>query len=336
MVFIQRALGGAEQGSCKTRRDGSFFHRIPSITLFVHDLKVVRCEPSRGNVVRKNLHHEQRSIMLPASVLDALKDMTPAALKVLIYICSCYQGQPFGATVATLAAATGIHRRTVISALNTLREHRLITRISASGNQPNQYGIPLPKRKEVAAPPPNDTTIPISGLTRPTPPAATPTRATTPEQIAAPPSTKAGHPTPPPPTPTQATILELITACYRLINDWEFVQLKQAFPDEIVLRERLERFKGNSNSVGPDMKIGFFIRASRLLQNALKRCGSVCIWAISYHAGIGPGLRANGKLGGVRFVSRSQVPVCRQTGNWTPISSAARAETSTSSRAFRS
>jgi hypothetical protein len=212
----------------------------------------------------KDLHHEQRGIVLPASVLDVLKDMSPGALKVLIYICSCYQGQPFGATVATVVDATGIQRRSVISALNTLRQHHLITRISGRGNQPNRYSIPLPKRKEAAAPLPNDTPIPSSGLTQPTPPAATPTRATTPEQIAAPPSTKAGHATPPP-TQTHATILELITACYRLINDWEFDQLKHAFPDEAVLREKLERFRGNSKSVAPNMNSGFFIQALKQL-----------------------------------------------------------------------
>jgi hypothetical protein len=61
---------------------------------------------------------EQRSIMLPASVLDTLKDLPAGALKVLIYLCSCNQGQPFAASIPTITDATGIQQRSVIAALN--------------------------------------------------------------------------------------------------------------------------------------------------------------------------------------------------------------------------
>jgi hypothetical protein len=133
----------------------------------------------------KNSHHQQRSVMLPASVLDGLKDMPAGALKVFIYLCSCNEGQPIAVSIPTLAAATGGQRRSLISALKTLREHQLITSISGIGNQPNQYSIPLPKRQETAAPPTptNVTTPPGPGLKQATPPEATPTRAITPEPI---------------------------------------------------------------------------------------------------------------------------------------------------------
>src|ERR1039457_5710944 len=101
----------------------------------------------------KDLQHEQRSIMLPASVFGVLKDLPGGALKVLTYLCSCNQAQRFAATIPTITDASGIQPRSVISALNTLVEQKLITRIPGSGNQPNQYSIPFPKRQETAAPP---------------------------------------------------------------------------------------------------------------------------------------------------------------------------------------
>src|ERR1035438_6611026 len=102
----------------------------------------------------EELQQEPRNIMLPASVLDALRDLPAGALKVLIYLCSRNQGQPFAATIPTITDATGIQPRSVIAALKTLEEQKLITRIPGSGNQPNQYGIPFPKRQETAPPSP--------------------------------------------------------------------------------------------------------------------------------------------------------------------------------------
>ena len=189
----------------------------------------------------EDLHHEPRSIMLPASVLDALKDLPAGALKVLIYLCSRNQGQPFAVTIPTITAATGIQPRSVISALNTLVERQLITRIPGSGNQPNQYSIPFPMRQETAAPP-------SLGA------------ATTPTQVAThtnpPPSTKSGTA----PSPTPAAIMECVATCYRPINAQEFGQLKQAYLDEAVLRKKLARLKRNGG-VDPEMPLGFFLQA---------------------------------------------------------------------------
>src|ERR1019366_10415789 len=96
----------------------------------------------------KDLPREQRSLMLPTSVLDALRDLPAGALKVFIYLCSRNQGRPFAVTIPTITDATGIQQRSVISALNTLVEQKLITRIPGSGSQPNQYSIPFPMRQE--------------------------------------------------------------------------------------------------------------------------------------------------------------------------------------------
>jgi|GEM_PF-6120235 len=189
----------------------------------------------------KDLPREPRSIMLPASVLGVLKDMPGGALKVLIYLCSRNQGQPFAATIPTITDATGIQQRSVIAALKTLEEQKLITRIPGSGKQPNQYGIPFPERQETAAPP-------SLGA------ATTATRTAT--HTNPPPSTKSGTA----PTPTQPTILEFVATCYRRINAQEFAQLKQAYPDEVVLRNKLARLKHNGG-VAPDMKLGFFLQA---------------------------------------------------------------------------
>src|ERR1035441_1338105 len=133
----------------------------------------------------KDLPREPRSVMLPVLVLDALKDLPAGALKGLIYLCSRNQGQPFAATIPTITDATGIQQRSVIAALKTLEEQKLITRIPGSGNQPNQYGIPFSNRQETAAPP--------SPELRQAPPPA----ATTPTQVATPPN--------PPPTPGLGT-----------------------------------------------------------------------------------------------------------------------------------
>src|SRR5450759_4809728 len=180
-----------------------------------------------------NLPREPRSVMLPVLVLDALKDMPGGALKVLIYLCSRNQGQPFAATIPTITDATGIQQRSVIAALKTLEEQKLITRIPGSGNQPNQYSIPFPKRQETAAPP-------SLGA------ATTATRTAT--HTNPPPSTKSGPAT----APSPATILECVAICYRRINAQEFGQIKQAYPDEVVLRKKLARLK-QEGGVDPDM-----------------------------------------------------------------------------------
>src|ERR1039458_7594440 len=151
----------------------------------------------------KELQLEPRNIMLPVLVLNALKDLPAGALKVLIYLCSCNQGRPFAATIPTITAATGIQPRSVISALNTLVEQKLITRIPGSGNQPNQYSIPFPTSQETAAPP-------SLGA------ATTPTRATT--HMNPPAGTKSGTAPAPSPTPTPATILESVVITLRAVQ----------------------------------------------------------------------------------------------------------------------
>ena len=193
----------------------------------------------------EDLQQEPRSIMLPASVLDALKDLPAGALKVLIYLCSRNQGQPFAATIPTITDATGIQQRSVIAALNALEEQKLITRIPGSGSQPNQYSIPFPMRQETAAPP-------SLGA------ATTPMRATT--HMNPPPGTKSGTAPAPSPTPTPAAIMECVAVCYRRINAQEFGQLKQAYLDEAVLRKKLARLKRNGG-VDPEMPLGFFLQA---------------------------------------------------------------------------
>src|ERR1035438_1064773 len=188
----------------------------------------------------KELQLEPRNIMLPVLVLNALKDLPAGALKVLIYLCSRNQGQPFAVTIPTITDATGIQPRSVISALNTLVEQKLITRIPGSGNQPNQYSIPVPKSQETAAPPSlGAATTPMRAMTHMNPP----------------PGTKLGTA----PSPTPAAIMECVAVCYRRINAQEFGQLKQAYPDAAVLRKKLARLNDNGG-VAPDMNLGFFLR----------------------------------------------------------------------------
>lgn len=54
--------------------------------------------------------------------------------------------------------------------------------------------------------------------------------------------------------------MECVAACYRRINAQEIGQLKQAYPDEGVLRKALVKLKENG-SVDPEMPFGFFLQA---------------------------------------------------------------------------
>lgn len=80
--------------------------------------------------MRTNLRRAESSITLSAAVLSQLKSMSAGPLRVYIYLCSCYAGQPFLASIPELAAATGLARRALISALKILRDGKLIIRLS--------------------------------------------------------------------------------------------------------------------------------------------------------------------------------------------------------------
>lgn len=160
----------------------------------------------------KDPHHPGSCILLSPTILDQLKLMPGGALKVYIHLCACYEGQPFSATIPQLAAATGLKRRSVIGSVKVLRERKLVTRFSGSGNQPNQYSIHFPKRQDTAAPPPVDATFPYPGLRQSTPSAATLTGPMMQERTIAPGSTKSDQGIPPAVTPTPTTAPELIAA----------------------------------------------------------------------------------------------------------------------------
>src|ERR1035441_3919915 len=51
-------------------------------------------------------------------------------------------------------------------------------------------------------------------------------------------------------TPTRAIIQVLVASCYRPITVYEFLQIKEAYPDQVVLCEVLARFKQNGYAVG--------------------------------------------------------------------------------------
>ena len=54
--------------------------------------------------------------------------------------------------------------------------------------------------------------------------------------------------------------MECVAICYRPINAQEFIQLKQAYPDEVVLRKKLARLK-QEGGVDAEMHLGFFLQA---------------------------------------------------------------------------
>jgi hypothetical protein len=202
----------------------------------------------------------QSCIALSPMVLDELKSMSAGPLKVYIYLCACYKSQPISAPIHQLKAATGLKQRAVIDALKALLEKDLITRNPGSGNKPNQYGIPLPKRHEDTVLTTDDTTPSSPELGQTTSSVASPTRATTLEQVTAPPSATSSRATAPSATPTRAIIQELVASCYRPITEQEFLWIKEAYPDEVVLCEMLARFKRNGHGVDADRTPGRFLQ----------------------------------------------------------------------------
>ena len=61
-------------------------------------------------------------------------------------------------------------------------------------------------------------------------------------------------------TPTRAIILELVASCYRPITEQEFLWIKEAYRDEVVLCEMLARFKRNGHSVDADINLVRFLQ----------------------------------------------------------------------------
>ena len=93
-------------------------------------------------------------IILSSAALNLLAELSAAPLKVYVYLCSCSRGQPIEASIPTIQKATGFGNRTVVTALKTLREHKLISRNPGKGNRPNQYQIVLPALPSPAPEPP--------------------------------------------------------------------------------------------------------------------------------------------------------------------------------------
>ena len=54
---------------------------------------------------------------------------------------------------------------------------------------------------------------------------------------------------------------EMLADCYRQVNDQEFTQVRDQFPNDADLRDRLELMKLRGDGVAPEMSIGFFVAA---------------------------------------------------------------------------
>jgi hypothetical protein len=205
-------------------------------------------------------HRAGDRIVVSSAVLEHLKELSAAALKVYVYLCSCNQGGPIVASIATICKATGQQNRAAITALKTLRERNLIVRNPGSGNQPNAYHLPFsatvspPRPEQPATLEPM--TIPLSFKDCP------PTRVTRQaEDMSHEVTTISRSPKDPRQTTVRAQqmapLTELIAICYRRIDAQELAQFKSWFPDEAILRRKLESVMHRGDGVAPEMEINF-------------------------------------------------------------------------------
>jgi len=178
----------------------------------------------------------QRCIQLSPALLTRLKKITPATLKVYIYLCSQNHGARFSASIQKIAAATGFRDRAVKDALKQLDEERLIERTAGRGSQPNQYFTPLPAQKPTAPTPAAEPVNPI-------------------------PASKSAGDESLPPTPQQPkpTIQELIADRYRPVNNRELAEIQKLYREEAVLRQRLESLVRRDEGVAADGPLALFL-----------------------------------------------------------------------------
>ncbi len=118
------------------------------------DRAVTRKAPKGTEQMDDFLQRPEGGIVLSPAVYDQLPAISGPQLKVYVYLCAHYQGEPFPTTIQQIGAATGLGNRTVVGAVNGLIERDLVTRIDGSGAQSNRYEIPLLVPPKVAGPTP--------------------------------------------------------------------------------------------------------------------------------------------------------------------------------------
>ena len=80
-------------------------------------------------------------IVLSSAVLNHLKELTAAALKVYLYLCTYDPDRPIRAGIKVIGDAVGLQQRATVAALKALGECELISCNQGRGNQPNEYHV---------------------------------------------------------------------------------------------------------------------------------------------------------------------------------------------------
>jgi hypothetical protein len=180
-------------------------------------------------------------IVFSSAVLDHVKELSAAALKVYLYLCSYGPNRPIRAGITVIGNAVGVQRRATVAALKALGERELISCNQGRGNQPNEYHVRVSGSPNAPNP---ETSVTMEIATVPSPPTDLPVSTAPPQR--------------------EMTLQELIRRCYRPIDAEEFKTIKAWFPDEATLRGKLESLKSR-DGVAPEANIGFLGRVLETL-----------------------------------------------------------------------
>ena len=87
---------------------------------------------------------EQTCILLSPLVLDYIHKLTPASLKIYIYLCSEAKDDTVSVPIPAIAGGVRLGKRAVVDGLAMLRKTELITSTAGKGHEANCYCIPRP------------------------------------------------------------------------------------------------------------------------------------------------------------------------------------------------
>ncbi len=198
-------------------------------------------------------HQAVDVITLSSAVMEHLHDISAAALRAYIYLCSLPSNEPITASIPMIAGAIGKSNRTTVKALQDLSHCSLILRDFGNGSQANQYRVTFGDSPAAIspAPPLDDGRSPSAKTSGPEAPDAAIFRESnqTPQGAANPPS--ATRLAPP------ATVAEMVGRLYRPVSTSELARLKSRFPNEEILRAKLTVLRDSGRSVDKDMDIDF-------------------------------------------------------------------------------
>ena len=82
---------------------------------------------------------EQTCILLSPLVLDYIDELTPASLKIYIYLCSEAKDDTVSLPIPAIAGGVRLGNRAMVDGLAMLRKTELITSTAGKGHEANCY-----------------------------------------------------------------------------------------------------------------------------------------------------------------------------------------------------